>query len=66
MVRIVELENELNVDRDAELVWGLKYYGRCLKKGDTSEFGVGSLMIRAAERIKELKGEDHGLSSSHK
>ena len=54
MVRIVELENELNVDRDAELIWGLKYYGRRLRSGDTSDLGIGSLMMRAAERIKEL------------
>lgn len=49
-----EIENELDVERDNELVWGLKYYGRALKRKDNSELGPGSLMLKAAERIKEL------------
>jgi hypothetical protein len=36
VVRIVELENELNIENDRELIWGLKYYGRRLRNGDTS------------------------------
>lgn len=51
------LTDELNIDRDNELVWGLKYYGRALYREDDSELGVGRLMLKAAERIKELSAK---------
>lgn len=49
-----EIKDELDVSKDAELVWGLKYYGRNLRDSDRSSLGPGALMLRAAERIKEL------------
>jgi hypothetical protein len=51
------MTNELNIDVDAELVWGLKYYGRALYRQDDSELSVGSLLLKAAERIKELSSK---------
>ena len=51
---MLEITDELNIDKDTELVWGLKYYGRCFRSSDSSDLGPGALMLRAAERIKEL------------
>lgn len=51
------LTDELNIDRDNELVWGLKYYSRALCREDDSELGIGRLMLKAAERIKELSAK---------
>lgn len=59
---MVSIEDELNIEKDAELVWGLKYYGRALCRDDDSELGMGRLMLRAAKRIKELRvgAKQHG------
>ena len=51
---MVNIIDELDVTKDKELVWGLKYYGRALSREDNSELGPGNLMLKAAERIKEL------------
>ena len=48
------ITNEIDITRDNELIWGLKYYGRGLLREDDSELGMGRLMLKAAERIKEL------------
>lgn len=48
------ITNEIDISKDNELIWGLKYYGRNLCREDNSELGRGSLMLKAAERIKEL------------
>ena len=48
------ITNELDITKDNELIWGLKYYGRGLCREDDSELGAGRLMLKAAERIKEL------------
>lgn len=51
---MVPIKDELDVNVDNELIWGLKYYGRGLCREDNSDLGPGKLMLRAAERIKEL------------
>lgn len=57
MSNVVNLIDELNPDVDLELIWGLKYYGRALYRQDDSELSVGSLLLKAAERIKELSSK---------
>ena len=52
-----KITDELDVTKDTELIWGLKYYGRGMCRRDDSELGMGSLMLKAAERIKELISE---------
>lgn len=52
------ITDELDVSKDYELIWGLKYYGRNMRERDASELGMGSLMLRAANRIKELSVEN--------